>query len=105
MADKSHALLGEDGELRAQIEGLRRDISAIAGVVGDIAGPAARKRVAAAARELGKETGSALSDAEDYVGETAGAVEDAIRERPVQSALLAFGVGILVAKLFLSKRN
>jgi ElaB/YqjD/DUF883 family membrane-anchored ribosome-binding protein len=61
--------------------------------------------VAAAAKGLGQHADSALSDAEDYIGETADAVEDAIRERPMQTALLAFGMGILVGKLFLGRRS
>jgi len=106
MADKSHAPLGENGaELRAQIDSLRREVTTIADVVGEIAGPAARKRVARTAKELGKQARSALSDAEDYVGHSSDVLQDAMRERPLESALLAFGAGILVAKLFLSKHD
>jgi len=98
MAEKS------DGtDVHAQIEGLRKEIIAIAGIVGEIAGPAARKRAMRTAKQLRKQADGAISDAEEYVEESAEAIEDAIREHPMQSALLAFGAGILVGKLFLGR--
>jgi ElaB/YqjD/DUF883 family membrane-anchored ribosome-binding protein len=98
MAEKS------DGtDVQAQIESLRKEIIAVAGIVGEIAGPAARKRAMRTAKQLRKQAEGALSDAEDYVDDSTEAIEDAIREHPMQSALLAFGAGILVGKLFLGR--
>jgi ElaB/YqjD/DUF883 family membrane-anchored ribosome-binding protein len=99
MADKS----SDATEMHAQIEALRKEIVAIAGIVGEIAGPAARKRALRTAKQLRKQAEGAISDAEDYVDDSTEAIEDAIREHPMQSALLAFGAGILVGKLFLGK--
>jgi ElaB/YqjD/DUF883 family membrane-anchored ribosome-binding protein len=98
MAEKS------DGtDVQAQIESLRKEIIAVAGIVGEIAGPAARKRAMRTAKQLRKQAEGALSDAEDYVEDSTEAIEDTIREHPMQSALLAFGAGILVGKLFLGR--
>ena len=98
MADRT-----EGADVQVQIEGLRKEIIAIAGIVGEMAGPAARKRAMRTAKQLRKQAEGALSDAEEYVDESAEAIEDAIREHPMQSALLAFGAGILVGRLFLGR--
>jgi len=93
----------DGADVHAQIEGLRKEIIAIAGIVGEMAGPAARKRAMRTAKQLRKQAEGAVSDAEEYVEESTEAIEDAIREHPMQSALLAFGAGILVGKLFLGR--
>ena len=103
MADKAHGAHDVGSDLERQMDTLREELAAIAGVVGEIAGPAARKRLRRQAKKLGGQAQSALSDAEDQVKDTGEAIQDAIRERPVQSALLAFGLGIALAKLFLDR--
>jgi len=100
MADKSN----DNGlDLGHQIETLRDEVAAVAGVVDEFAGPAARKRMRRQVKKLGDRTQNALADAEHQVHGTGAAIQDRIRERPLQSALLAFGLGIAFSKLFLGR--
>ena len=102
MADKAQ----DNGlDLGRQIDTLRNEVAAVAGVVDEFAGPAARKRIRRRMKKLGDRAQTALSDAEDRVGETSAAIQDRIRERPLQTTLLAFGLGIAFAKLFLSRNR
>lgn len=84
MTTRSDTLHKDIDELRAAVEKLTGDVTEIGkSVAGDARSAAGQK-----AREIG-ETGR----------KAAGAVEDTVRERPVQSLAVAFGAGLLLAGL------
>jgi hypothetical protein len=100
MADRSN----DNGlDLGHQIETRRDEVAAVAGVVDEFASPAARKRMRRKMKTLGDRAQHALVDAEHRVDDASATIQDRIRERPVQSALLAFGLGIAFSKLFLGR--
>jgi ElaB/YqjD/DUF883 family membrane-anchored ribosome-binding protein len=84
MSTRSETLNKDIDELRAAVEKLTGDVSEIGkAMAGDARDAAGRK-----AREIGESGRKA-----------AGAVEDTVRERPVQSLAVAFGAGLLLAGL------
>ena len=72
-------------------------------MIASISNTAARKRMRRQVKKLGDRAQNALADAEHQVHGTGAAIEDRIRERPLQSALLALGLGIAFSKLFLGR--
>lgn len=96
---------GASSDLGAQIESLRSEMATIAGVVSQLTSAAGRKRIERKTRKIGKAAQTTLSDTEKYVNDSAQALQDTMRERPVQSALIAFGLGVLIGRLVLGGRS
>jgi ElaB/YqjD/DUF883 family membrane-anchored ribosome-binding protein len=107
MAAKTHQGRhnGSATELSTQIANLRGEIATVAGVVSQLASAAGRRRLERKAKRLSKDAQAHVSDAEHFIEGSAEAINDTIRERPWQSALVAFGLGVLVGRLFLGGRS
>ncbi len=90
-------------ELEAEIAALRQDISAIAATLGNIA----KTRTDEAKAEVRRARSKAMAKSEeaiDAVQENFGHAEDEIktmiREKPLQSVLVAAGIGYILSKIF-----
>jgi ElaB/YqjD/DUF883 family membrane-anchored ribosome-binding protein len=96
---------GSASELSSQIDNLRGEIATVAGVVSQLASAAGRRRLERKAKRLGKQAEKRVSEAQHALEGSVETIDDMIRERPMQSALLAFGLGVLVGRLFLGGRD
>ena len=96
---------GASSDLGTQIDTLRSEVATIAGVVSQLTSAAGRKRVERTAKKLGKAARTTLADTDKYVSGSAEAIQETMRERPLQSALIAFGLGVLLGRLLLGGRS
>jgi ElaB/YqjD/DUF883 family membrane-anchored ribosome-binding protein len=95
MTARTETLSKDVEELRAAIDKLTSDVSAIGkSVAGDARASASQKasEMSDAAKQKAAEIGEKGQAAK-------GAVEDTVRDRPLQSVALAFGAGMLLAGL------
>ncbi|WP_069298394.1 DUF883 family protein [Neptunicoccus sediminis] len=90
-------------DLSAQIETLRKDLSALTGTINDLGKAksaelteAATDRVEAAAREKGAQTAQAVTDRAKEVHEQA---NDFVKSQPATALGIAAGLGFLVGML------
>ena len=83
-------------KLKADMEELRKDVSAIARTLKDL-GAAKRDDLFARVEEVGEQARKRASAAEERVSRE-------IEERPFASVLTAFGVGFVIGKLLDSGR-
>jgi ElaB/YqjD/DUF883 family membrane-anchored ribosome-binding protein len=96
---------GSPNELSTQIDSLRGEIATVAGVVSQLASAAGRRRLERKAKRLGKQAEKRAGEAQDFIQGSVETINDMVRERPMQSALVAFGLGVLVGRLFLGGRD
>ena len=105
-ARNSKANSVDTGDLTAQIETLRKDISAITQTVGDLAKSkvANVKHDARTKAAQAQEKGAAMaSDAQAQLAELGAEATSYVRRNPVQSLAIAAGLGLMVG--FLSRRG
>ncbi len=106
MAAANRNLEEEFDTLKAGVDTLRKEISSLAGSVGDAVpeevrtrGRRARAAVGRAADRAGEVWDDATNEASRRGREGAAAVEHQIEERPFISVLVAFAVGVVIGKL------
>jgi ElaB/YqjD/DUF883 family membrane-anchored ribosome-binding protein len=93
--------------LKAGLDTLRKDISSLVSSIGDAAtdevrtrGRHARAAVGRATDRAGEMWDDATNEASRRGREGVAAVEQRIEERPFISVLVAFGIGLVIGKLF-----
>jgi ElaB/YqjD/DUF883 family membrane-anchored ribosome-binding protein len=106
MATAERNLEEELDTLKAGLETLRKEISGLAGTLGDAAtdeirtrGRQARGAVERATDRAGEVWDDATSEASRRGREGVAALERQIDERPFLTVLLAFGIGLVIARL------
>lgn len=88
--------------LRKDIEDLKASVSALIGDLkksADARGTSAAESARAKLDSLGQSASDMARAAADRGRHTAEAAADTVRDRPLQSVLIAFGAGLLLAKL------
>lgn len=102
-ASEAQANLEEEmAKLRADLGRLRDDVGALTRALGSTVASAARSqgaRVRTMVDDARSGAESILEDLEERGRAGVAAVEHQIEERPLTSILVAFGVGVLIAKL------
>mgnify|MGYP006273658089 CR=1 FL=1 len=86
-------------DLERQVEALQGDIATLARLMKEIGGDAAketRDKALAEAAQLLERSQAAMDEGRRRARETAATVEDYIHDKPVQSTLIALGIGLLV---------
>lgn len=83
-------------ELRASIDRLTKDVASLTHSLGDVL----KSRAGQTADGIGEGFKTAAGEICDKSKHSKEAVEHTIRERPFQSLLVAFGTGLLIARLF-----
>ena len=83
-------------ELRASIERLTKDVASLSHSLTDIV----KSRIGHAADDIREGVKTAAGEISEKSKESKDAIERTIRERPFQTLLGAFSVGLLIALLF-----
>ena len=106
MAAANRNLEEEFDTFKADLDKLRKDISALASSLGDVAtdevktrGQRARAAVGRVTDRAGEVWDDATNEASRRGREGVAAVEQQIEERPFISLLMAFGIGLVIGKL------
>lgn len=96
MTTKNEQAHNDLDELKATIEQLVKDVSAMSHSLADLL----KARAGRAADDIRDGIKSAADDISDKSKASKEAIEMTVRERPFQSLLAAFSVGLLVALLY-----
>lgn len=95
MASDSETLKQDIAELRASLDKLSKDVASISqSLAQDL-----KARATGTADDLRDRARAVAGDISAKGKESAEALENTVRERPLQSLLIAFGVGLLLAHL------
>lgn len=95
MATESETLKKDIEELRSSIEKLSKDVS----TMGDSMAKDLKARAGEAAGNIRDGAKAVASDIGAKGKQSAEAVEQTVREHPLQSLLVAFGAGLLISQL------
>lgn len=102
VADEQPTLEDEMAKIRADLSQLRDDVSQLTRALGNSISDVARNQKARVRSMVGDARAGAeslIDDLEERGRAGVAAVEHQIEERPLTSILVAFGVGVLIAKL------
>lgn len=83
-------------DLRASFDKLSKDVASLHHSLAEVL----RSRAGQAAAEIREGIDSAAEDIGTKSAEYKDSIEKTVRERPFQSLLAAFGIGLLIAQLF-----
>ena len=92
----SHDVEGEFGAVKDDLAKLRADIANLSAALKDLTSDAVHEQIDSLKGRFDHLT----SDAKDRGRQALDDLADHIEERPVSSVLIAFGVGILLGRLF-----
>ncbi|MBX2831130.1 MAG: DUF883 family protein [Rhodospirillales bacterium] len=85
----------DNAKLQADVDALRKDLAEVTKTLKTIGGEAAQTKTQAAAERIREVSGQAR-DQFDHAREVA---VDQVRERPLSSVAVTFGVGLLIGRL------
>lgn len=85
----------DNAKLQADVDALRKDLAEVTKTLKTIGGEAAQTKTQAAAERI-REVSSQARDQFDHARDVA---VDQVRERPLSSVAVTFGVGLLVGRL------
>jgi ElaB/YqjD/DUF883 family membrane-anchored ribosome-binding protein len=92
----SHDVEGEFGAVKDDLAKLRADIANLSAALKDLTSETVHEQIDSLKGRIERVT----SDAKLRGGQTLDELADRIEERPVASVLIAFGVGVLIGRLF-----
>jgi ElaB/YqjD/DUF883 family membrane-anchored ribosome-binding protein len=92
----SHDVEGEFGAVKDDLAKLRADIANLSAALKDLTSDTVHEQIGSLKGRIDRATG----DAKLHGRQTLDDLADHIEERPVASVLIAFGVGVLIGKLF-----
>ncbi len=85
----------ENAKLQADVDALRKDLAEVTKTLKTMGGEAAHTRTQAAAERIREVSGQAR----DQFDHARDAAVDQVRDRPLTSVALTFGVGLLIGRL------
>ncbi|AXO15233.1 DUF883 family protein [Thalassospira indica] len=94
MATKTETT-ADNAKLQADVDALRSDLAEITKTLKTMGGQAAETRTQAAAERIREVTGQAR----DQIDHARGVAVDQVRENPLASVAVTFGVGLLIGRL------
>ena len=92
----SHNVESEFDTLKDDLAKLRADVASLSATLRDITSDTVHEQVDVIRGRINSLTGSAKAEGQQRLDE----LTEQIEERPLTSVLIAFGVGLLIGKLF-----